>query len=326
MGIDHSTGGSLLLVSSAGGHLEELLRISQRFAKPGQVIEWVTPFSSQSASLLADDVVHTVPYVGPRDLKMVSRQFFKAIQMLGTGRYVAVISTGAAIAVPYLTAARILNIPTHYIESAARSLTPSLTGRIIQHLPGIKLYTQYEAWSSRKWQFQGSVFDGFRAEALPGTVRCRRVVVTLGTMQNYGFRRAVEAVLRVLAQLPEPPEEVLWQTGCTDLSGLPVQGRITVPSTELAAAIAQADLVIAHAGVGSALAALMTGRTPILIPRQARHGEHVDDHQLMIARHLAERGLAICKNPENLRLADVQLAMSSRVIESRDTQAFVLAP
>lgn len=325
MGMNHSTSGSMLLVASAGGHLEELFRISQRFAKPGQVVEWVTPFSSQSASLLADDVVHTVPYVGPRDVKMVSRQFFRAMQMLGTGRYAAVISTGAAIAVPYLTAARMLNIPTHYIESAARSLTPSLTGRIIQHLPGIKLYTQYETWPSRKWKFQGSVFDGFRAEALSGTGRCRRVVVTLGTMQSYGFRRAVEAVLRVLAQLPEPPEEVLWQTGCTDLSGLPVAGRITVPSTELADAIAQADLVIAHAGVGSALAALKVGRTPILIPRQARHGEHIDDHQLMIARHLAERGLAICKGPEDLCLEDVQLAMSFRVMEARDSREFALA-
>ncbi|MGP5382729.1 glycosyltransferase [Glutamicibacter arilaitensis] len=323
--MDHSTSGSMLLVASAGGHLEELLRISQRFAKPGQAVEWVTPFSSQSATLLADDVVHTVPYIGPRDLKMVSRQFFRAIRILGSGRYSAVISTGAAIAVPYLTAAWILNIPTHYIESAARSLKPSLTGRIIQYLPGIKLYTQYECWPSRKWKFQGSVFDGFRAEALPGTGHCRRVVVTLGTMQSYGFGRAVEAVLRVLAQLPEPPEEVLWQTGCTDLTGLPIQGRTTVPSTELVAAIAQADLVIAHAGVGSALAALRTGRTPILLPRQAGHGEHVDDHQLMIARHLAQRGLAICKDPEDLRLADVQLAMSRRVIDVRDAQEFALA-
>lgn len=325
MGVDPSKSGSVLLVASAGGHLEELFRISQRFATRGQVVEWVTPFSSQSTSLLAEEVVHTVPYVGPRDLKMVSGQFFRAIQLLGTGRYSAVISTGAAIAVPYLTAARILNIPTHYIESAARSLTPSLTGRIIQHLPGIKLYTQYETWPSQKWKFQGSVFDGFRAELLPEAGRCRRVVVTLGTMQSYGFRRAVEAVLGILAQLPEAPEEILWQTGCTDLSGLPVPGRVTVPSTELSGAIAQADLVIAHAGVGSALAALTMGRTPILLPRQARHGEHVDDHQLMIGRHLAERGLAVCKDPADLRVEDAHLAMSARVIEAHGSQVFALA-
>lgn len=325
MGTHPTKSGSVLLVASAGGHLEELFRISRRFVNEHQVVEWVTPFSSQSTSLLADQVVHTVPYVGPRDLKMVSSQFVRALQMLGSGRYEAVISTGAAIAVPYLTAARMLKIPTHYIESAARSLTPSLTGKIVQRVPGINLYTQYETWPSRKWKFQGSVFDGFRVEPNIGAGQCRRIVVTLGTMQNYGFRRAVEAILRVVDQLPEPPDEILWQTGCTNLSGLSVKGRVGVPSTELTTAIGEADLVIAHAGVGSALSAFARGRTPILLPRQARHDEHIDDHQLMIARHLAERGLAISRDPQDLSIGDFHQAMGSKVIEAHSSRAFELA-
>lgn len=314
----------VLLVASAGGHLEELLRIRRRLTGPAGSVEWVTPTSAQALSLLAGEVVHTVPYVGPRDLRVVSGQFFKALTLLGSRRYSAVLSTGAAIAVPYLAAARLLNIPTHYIESAARSLAPSLTGKIIEFLPGVQLYTQYETWTKSRWKFQGSVFDGFEALPKPRTSTCRNVVVTLGTMQNYGFRRAVEAVLRVLDELPEYPESILWQTGCTDLAGLDVPGRVTVPSAELSEAMAGADVVIAHAGVGSALSALAMGKCPVLLPRSAACAEHVDDHQAMVAQHLATRGLAIVRDPSELVVEDLYRAMENVAVEARHGAAFQL--
>ena len=65
-------------------------------------------------------------------------------------------------------------------------------------------------------------------------------------------------------------------------------------------ALAAADVVIAHAGVGAALEALDGGRRPLLVPRLQRHGEHVDDHQLEVARELGARGLALVRAPEEL--------------------------
>jgi UDP-N-acetylglucosamine transferase subunit ALG13 len=52
----------------------------------------------------------------------------------------------------------------------------------------------------------------------------------------------------------------------------------------------QADGVVTHAGVGSVLGALEAGHTPIIVPRLARLGEHVDDHQSDFARALEARG------------------------------------
>ena len=66
--------------------------------------------------------------------------------------------------------------------------------------------------------------------------------------------------------------DVLWQTGSTDVRGLEIDARPWLPSADLEAAIADADVVISHAGGGSALAALMNGRRPILIPRRADQG------------------------------------------------------
>jgi UDP-N-acetylglucosamine transferase subunit ALG13 len=56
----------------------------------------------------------------------------------------------------------------------------------------------------------------------------------------------------------------------------------------------KADSVVCHAGVGTIMTALQAGHTPTVIPRQARYGEHVDNHQLDIATRFAERGLIRC--------------------------------
>jgi UDP-N-acetylglucosamine--N-acetylmuramyl-(pentapeptide) pyrophosphoryl-undecaprenol N-acetylglucosamine transferase len=56
----------------------------------------------------------------------------------------------------------------------------------------------------------------------------------------------------------------------------------------------KANSVICHAGVGTIMTALQVGHTPVVVPRQARYGEHVDDHQLDIATRFAERSLVRC--------------------------------
>jgi UDP-N-acetylglucosamine transferase subunit ALG13 len=48
------------------------------------------------------------------------------------------------------------------------------------------------------------------------------------------------------------------------------------------------------------LQAINAGRSPIVVPRQPAHGEHVDDHQTQIAGQLAARGLATAGVPETL--------------------------
>lgn len=47
--------------------------------------------------------------------------------------------------------------------------------------------------------------------------------------------------------------------------------------------IEEADLIITHAGAGSMLQALYYHKRIIAIPRLAKYGEHVNDHQLELA-------------------------------------------
>lgn len=57
-----------------------------------------------------------------------------------------------------------------------------------------------------------------------------------------------------------------------------------------------ADLVIAHAGVGTFLLCRNLGHIPILVPRCRDFGEHVDNHQVFFAQCIDSIGYAVVAN------------------------------
>lgn len=250
-------------------------------------LTWDTPFSRV---LLRDEPHIFVRETAPRDLLGAAVNMVQAQRILAKGEWLSVVSTGALVAIPFMAVARAHGIACHFIESTARVDQPSMTARLLECMPGVQRYSQYRAcYPDRRgsgWVYGGSVFDSFA----PGEKRAgpvRRVVVTVGT-NHYSFRRLIE---RVLAVIPADVE-VIWQTGWTDTSGLDIEAKVLMASDELSAAMRSADLVIAHAGAGSAINAMRAGHRPVLVPRQAFHHEHVDDHQVQIAAELGRQGLA----------------------------------
>ncbi len=228
-----------------------------------------------------------------------------AVRLLRGSRPDMVLSTGSGIALSFLPVAAALGIPAHYVESATRLTGPSMTGRALVLVPGVKTYTQDRRWSDARWVYRGSVFDGFE----PGPARgeaaspVRRIVVILGS-NPYGFRRLLE---RLIAILPHGVE-ALWQTGVTDTDRLPIDAHRAWPARELHEAMAQADVVVAHAGIGAALSALEVGRIPVLVPRRQDLGEQIDDHQALVAHELAERGLAVTADADALEMPMLERA------------------
>lgn len=312
----------ILLVASTGGHLDQLARLRHRFSPTPASVEWVTFDTQQARHVLGGEVVHYVPPVKPKDLAATIRTMAPARAIMGGGAFDAVVSTGAAVALPFMAGAHRWSIGAHYIESAARSDGPSLTGHLVRRLPGVSLYSQYPSWARRRWQFSGSVFDGFT----PGPSRVAqidKVVVTLGTQGGFGFRRALHSIQRLLPAL-SPGPTILWQTGATDTRGLGIDGLASVPARELKQAIAEADVVIGHAGVGTTLMSLESGRCPVLLPRRRKHNEHTDDHQLQIASELTNRGLAVGSDPDDLTTADLINAASCTVESVRSPPSFNL--
>ena len=303
-----------MFVCSTGGHLWEMLHWSQRLDPAPDSAVWVTHDRANAYQITLLDPAADVHYVRPVEPKQAGAAtavIGSAWRLLARTRPDLVISTGAAVAVPFAVAARARGIPFHYLESAARISAPSLTGKMIQRISTQTPWCQTEPWPG--WRYAGSMFDAYEQRPDDSVTSITRVAVALGTQANFGFRRAVEAITGVLTQLPAAPE-VFWQVGSTDVTGLGVADpRPTVPEPELAAAMADADVVITHAGVGLASMALDSGHVPVLLPRRAARAEHTDDHQTELAAALGRRGLAVPAEADALTMDQPVSARRRRV-------------
>ena len=64
--------------------------------------------------------------------------------------------------------------------------------------------------------------------------------------------------------------------------------------------IEKASLVIAHAGQGSTRMLANMKASFVLLPRLKRYGEHVDDHQMELAKELEKQEIPIAYSPKDL--------------------------
>jgi beta-1,4-N-acetylglucosaminyltransferase len=116
--------------------------------------------------------------------------------------------------------------------------------------------------------------------------------VTVGNATD-GFRRLLDAAERLAAAgtLPGP---VVMQTGNNPgFVSRHAAARAFMPMEEFEDHVRRARLVIAHAGAGSVLHTLAAGKVPVVMPRRARYGEIIDDHQVELVEHLARGGRVI---------------------------------
>ncbi|MGW3481984.1 glycosyltransferase [Rhodococcus indonesiensis] len=137
-----------------------------------------------------------------------------------------------------------------------------------------------------------------------------KIFITLGTIKPYRFDSAVDAVLGTgLAT-----STTVWQLGCTSRNDLPGQVYDTLPSRQFDDYVEDADVVVTHSGVGTILKILEAGKHPIVLPRRRSRGEHVDDHQMQIARLLQENGIASMVSPEMLSPREIIDATARTVL------------
>lgn len=301
-----------LLIAGSGGHLRQLHDLASRLPSRDDRL-WVTDPTPQSEVLLRDEQVIFLPHHGARAGTTVLRNTARFMRNIRGASLSAAYSTGAGIAVSTLPYLSLRGVPCVYLESATRVTGPSMSGRILQATPGVRTYTQYRHWNRRSWAYAGSVFDAYTVSRVSRSISVDtlRVVVTLGANQELGFRRLIDRVLKILP----PSASVTWQVGPTRLDGLGIVAHRTLSPDILSSEIRNADIVIAHAGTGSALVALDNGKVPILIPRSADRDEHIDNHQHQLARYLSESGLAIARSVDALTLDDLCLASGFEAVK-----------
>jgi hypothetical protein len=120
----------VLLVTSPGGHQAQLEGLRPWFRRHTHT--WVGP--AQVALQVPGEEVSTCAWPTTRSVPAALRNTALAWRMLRTGRYDVIVSTGAAVAVPFFVVARLLGIPTAYIECLDRMESPSLSARLCRPL------------------------------------------------------------------------------------------------------------------------------------------------------------------------------------------------
>ena len=315
--IEEIAGKRAVLAASTGGHLAQLHRIAPNLAL-GQPPLWITFDNAQSRALLANEDVVFVPYIAPRDYRNLIRGIGPIRKALQGSAYDVAISTGAALAAAVLPLAKAGGKDAIYIESVSRFNGPSLTGRIMSLFPGVVTLTQHESWASSKWPYRFSILDEYAASTVsPPSMEELKVFVTLGTIRPYRFDVLVDSLLAVLPA----SASVVWQLGETDRQGLPGESFRSLTSEQFDRHVKWADVVVTHAGVGSAMRILELGKAPYMVPRRMSRGEHVDDHQLQIVDYLQGRGLAVCSEAERISLEGMIGAASLMISNSRSVGA-----
>ncbi|MGK7221901.1 glycosyltransferase [Kocuria flava] len=304
-----------VLIATSGGHLTQLYTLCRRMELEEPPI-WITVDSPQSRSLLADEEVIFMPYSPPRDVFGTVKNAFSIARKLRHFSHSRFISTGASIALSGLPIAYAHRSKFCYIESATRVSGLSLTGRVMSLVPGIERYVQYPHLKNKKWKYGFSVFDEFAAESRVLSVDPShlKIFVTVGANKNYGFPRLIDAVQRAAPS----GADVFVQYGPTDMSKFDFPGSSSLTAAEIDERIDWADVVVSHAGTGSALSSLRRGKLPVLIPRRFDMHEHIDDHQSDLANFLNDRGLALVTTVEQLDTSHLVRAAASQISVNRN--------
>ena len=128
------------------------------------------------------------------------------------------------------------------------------------------------------------------------------IFITLGS-QKFQFDR----LLRKVDELIENGtinEQVFAQTGHSTYVPKYFKTEAFMDRDAFAATMEKADTVITHAGTGAIIGAVKKGKKTIAVPRLAKFGEHVDDHQLQIVEQFTEMDLLEpCWDTEDLAQA-----------------------
>jgi UDP-N-acetylglucosamine--N-acetylmuramyl-(pentapeptide) pyrophosphoryl-undecaprenol N-acetylglucosamine transferase len=303
--------GTGLFFSSSGGHFSELLYIAKRF-NAGLNSQIVTLNSSDTILTNLDFKVTYIPYVAPRKILPLIKLLPHLNSVAKQQKFDYIASTGAAIAVVAYIVAKIRRLPFFYIESIARHSSLSLTAKILQLLGGKRFFVQSTGLvNSNRTLIEHPIAKfSLYASGRMASPTSFNIFVALGTIRGFEFKRAINLVIPLLKE----SDSVIWQLGFTSYDNLPGRVVSQVDRLEFLSLIANADLVICHAGIGILTDCFEAGKCPIVIPRRREFEEHVDDHQVEILAYLQNRNIAINLEADQRRQL-LDQAFSSRIVK-----------
>lgn len=108
------------------------------------------------------------------------------------------------------------------------------------------------------------------------------------TVDRWAMDRGRADVFAQIGDSSSPPGHIQWE-------------RFLSP-TDFQAKAQEADVIVAHAGMGSILTALELEKPIVIMPRRAQLNEHRNDHQWATVNHLGDGiGVNVARDENELR-------------------------
>jgi UDP-N-acetylglucosamine--N-acetylmuramyl-(pentapeptide) pyrophosphoryl-undecaprenol N-acetylglucosamine transferase len=279
----------LVLATSGGGHLELLRAVEHAWAGFDHVV--VTPPGPRADAVRrAGHAVEAVPETA-RDPRRLVRSALRSVRLALALRPRVVVTAGAAAAVPFCLAARLLGARLVLVETMARVDSPSTAGRLLGPIAGRVLvqWPELRAAHPRALVCRPALLEpGARGER---ALRGEGTLVAVGTHEE-PFDRLLELADRAVAAgvLPAP---ALAQAGASTRPYSRLRTVRALPPEELERAVAASEVVVCHGGSGIVSLAVRAGHRPLVLARRESLAEHVDDHQVATVAKLASLGLVV---------------------------------
>lgn len=131
----------ICLVGSSGGHLTHLYMLKPFWENRDRF--WVTFDKEDARSLLENERMYPCYYPTNRNIKNLIRNTVIAIKILKREKPDLIISSGAAVAVPFFYIGKMFGAKTIYIEVFDRIDKPTMTGKLVYPIAD-KFIVQWE--------------------------------------------------------------------------------------------------------------------------------------------------------------------------------------
>lgn len=129
------------LVGSSGGHLAHLYMLKKFWNDKERF--WVTFDKEDARSLLKDEKMYSCYYPTNRNIKNLIRNTVLAVKVLRKEHPDLIISSGAAVSVPFFYLGKLFGAKLIYIEVFDRIDKPTLSGRLVYPITD-KFIVQWE--------------------------------------------------------------------------------------------------------------------------------------------------------------------------------------
>lgn len=148
------------------------------------------------------------------------------------------------------------------------------------------------------------------------------IFVTLGS-QKFQFNRLLKEIDKLIEN-GTIQEDVFAQIGYSDYKPKKYKFKEFLNRDEFDEYESKCDILITHGGTGAIIGGVKKGKKVIAVPRLAKYGEHVDDHQLQLIEQFEEQNL-ICGLNDCKELADSLIFVKDYVFDSykSNTQKYI---